>query len=193
MRAVDVMSRPVVSVSPVTPVRSALVLLVERGFGALPVVTGEGEVVGVVSESELLRLGLRGGYGGALVADVMVAPPVTVPLDTPVAELAEVLLAGRLRCVPVVDAGELVGVVSRSDLLRTLVQDEDMLADRVRWLLHTYAGMRPRWSVEVVAGVVFVTGPFADEAERRLVVALARTVPGVDQVELRPTRAATPA
>ena len=61
-----------------------------------------------------------------------------------------------------------------------------MIADRVRRVLRSYAGMRLRWDVEVVDGVLWVSGVFADEAERRLVIALARTVPGVRGVELRP-------
>src|SRR5215470_5363350 len=69
MIASDVMSRPVVSVSPSMPVRSAMVLLVENAFGALPVV-GEGErLLGVVSEGDLLRSRTKGSDVGVTVAD----------------------------------------------------------------------------------------------------------------------------
>lgn len=187
MIAADVMTRPVVSVTPMMPVRSAMVLLVEHAFGALPVVGEDERLIGVVSEGDLLRAGMRGASIGATVSDVMASPVISVPMSTTLAELAEILLDGRLRCVPVVDDGVLVGVVSRSDLLRILVHDDDILADHVRRLVHAYGGPRPKWVVDVVDGVVWITGPFADEAERRVLLALAHTVPGVTRVELRPT------
>lgn len=190
MIAADVMSRPVVTVSPAMPVRSAMVLLVENQFGALPVVSEDDRLLGVVSEGDLLRAGMRGADVGATVADVMTSPVVTVSMEATLAELATILLDGQLRCVPVVKDAVLVGVVSRSDVLRTLVHDDDMLADRVRRLVHAYAGPRSRWLVDVVDGVVWITGPFADEAERRVVLALAHTVPGAERVELRQTPAA---
>lgn len=189
MIAAEVMSRPVVSVRPTMPVRQAMVMLVEHRFGALPVVNEEERLLGMVSESDVLRSGMTGASIGTTVAEVMAAPLATVPMSATVTELAEILLDRRLRCVPVIDNNILVGVVSRSDLLRTLLQDDDVLADRIRRLLNAYAGRRPRWSVEVDGGRAWISGPFADEAERRVVIALAHTVPGIGEVDLRPTLA----
>ena len=184
-KAVDVMSRPVVSVTPDMPARAALVLLLEHGFAALPVVVDE-RVAGVVSESDLLAAGMNGYDVGATVGDVMAMPAVTMPMTATTTELASTMLAGGLRSLPIVDdEGRLVGMVGRIDLLRELVHDDDLVADRVRRVLHSYAGQRSRWDVEMVDGVIWVTGVFADEAERRLVIALVRTVPGVRGVELR--------
>ena len=180
------MSRPVVSVTPDMPARAALVLLLEHGFAALPVVVEE-RVAGVVSQSDLLSAGMNGYDVGAAVGDVMAMPAVTMPMTATTTELATTLLAGGLRSLPIVDdEGRLVGMVGRIDLLRDLVHDDDVVADRVRRVLHSYAGQRSRWDVGMVDGVVWVTGVFADEAQRRLVIALARTVPGVHRVELRP-------
>jgi CBS domain-containing protein len=185
-KAVDVMSRPVISVTPDMPARAALVLLLEHGFAALPVVVDE-RVVGIVSESDLLSAGMRGYDVGATVADVMATPVVTMPMTASTTELAATMLAAGLRSTPIVDdEGCLVGLVGRIDLLRELVQDDDMIANRVRRVLRSYAGLRSRWDVDVVGGVVSVSGMFADEAERRLVMALARTVSGVRSVELCP-------
>lgn len=185
MRAVDVMSRPVVSIAPDMPARAALVLLLEHGFAALPVVVDD-RVVGIVGESDLLDAGMRGSEVGATAADVMSSPAVTMPMSSSMTELAATMLAGGLRSVPIVDdEGFMVGIVGRIDLLRTLVHDDDIVADRVRRVLHSYTGLRARWDVEMVDGVVEVTGPFRDEAERRLVTALAHTVPGAERVELR--------
>lgn len=185
MKVADVMSRPVVSVTPDLPARAAMVLLLEHGYAALPVVVDD-RVMGIVSESDLLAAAISGSDVGATVADVMSTPAVTVPITATTTELATTMLTSGLRSVPVIDGdGHLMGMVGRIDLLRTLVHDDDVVADRVRRLLHSYAGSHSRWDVEMVDGVVWVTGVFADEADRRLVGALASTVPGVDRVELR--------
>lgn len=188
-RAMDVMSRPVVSVTPDLPARAALVLLLEHSFATLPVVA-DGHVVGVVGESDLLRSGMRGSDVGATVADVMATPAVTMRMHATVTELARTMLDRGLRSLPIVDDEDrLVGMTGRIDLLRTLVHDDDLIADRVRRLLHSYAGQRTRWNVDMVDGVLRVSGAFADEAERRLVTALAHTVAGVHAVELLATAA----
>jgi hypothetical protein len=144
-------------------------------------------VLGVVSESDLLRAGMLGSDVGASVGDVMTTPAVTLPVSATTTELATTMLAGGLRSVPIVDEDtRLVGMVGRIDLLRSMVHSEDVVADRVRRVLHSYAGLHARWDVAMVDGVIWVSGVFADEAERRLVTALARTVPGAGRVELRP-------
>lgn len=186
------MSRPVVAVTPDLPARAALVLLLEHRFAALPVVADE-RVLGMVSESDLLRAGMLSSDVGATVGDVMTTPAVTLSTSATTTELATTMLAGGLRSVPIVDGdARLVGMVGRIDLLRTMVHSEDMVADRVRRVLHSYAGQHARWDVAMVDGVIWVSGTFADEAERRLVGALARSVPGVGRVELRPEPAGEP-
>jgi CBS domain-containing protein len=94
------------------------------------------------------------------------------------------MLGGHFHALPVVEEGLLIGMVSRRDLLRTMVRDDDVIKSKVRGLLDDYAGSRRHWSVEVNAGAVTVRGDFADEAERSIVGALAHTVPGVSDVHL---------
>ncbi|RJQ89802.1 BON domain-containing protein, partial [Amycolatopsis panacis] len=72
------------------------------------------------------------------------------------------------------------------DLLRPLVRQDDTIAAQLRGLLRDYAGHRALWEVSVTGGIVTIRGPFADEAERRLVAALGRIVAGVVSVELCP-------
>ncbi|MEV0067967.1 BON domain-containing protein [Amycolatopsis sp. NPDC050768] len=105
-------------------------------------------------------------------------------LDIEVSDIAVGMLVARLRSVPVVDGGGLVGIVSRCDLLRRLVSHDDAIASKVRSLFSDYTGHRDLWSVSVTGGLVTVSGTFADEAEWRLVIALAKTVDGVTGVEL---------
>ncbi|WP_439381068.1 CBS domain-containing protein [Amycolatopsis lexingtonensis] len=186
MKARDIMTRPVVRVGPATPVREAIVLLTEHCVAALPVVGADDAVLGVFTEADALRSGVagRGPSPEVLVGTMMTAPAETVGLDTDVTEIARRMLGDRLRSVPVVDDGVLVGIVSRRDMLSPLVRQDDSIASHLNALLTDYSGHRERWTVSVTGGMVTVRGVFTDEAERRVVAALAKTVYGVIGVEL---------
>jgi CBS domain-containing protein len=108
----DVMTRDVIRVTPEQTVDEAARLLTFHQVSGMPVCRGE-QVVGVLSEADLI------GKRGARVEQVMSSPPVTVPETLRLEDVASQLVHGRLRRVPVVDAqGRLVGIVSRSDVLR---------------------------------------------------------------------------
>lgn len=188
MRARDVMSRPVVSVDLQTTVREAVTVLTEHGFGAVPVVDEQGHVVGIFSESDAVRATMSTvddiGRRDDPVSTTMTTPVEVVSPGTDIATVAERMLSGRLRCLPVVEQGLLIGVVARRDLLRTLVRDDDVICANVRALLDDYAGSRRHWNIEVTGGKVVISGEFADQAERAVVAALALTAPGVTGVDL---------
>ncbi|MDX3189729.1 CBS domain-containing protein [Streptomyces sp. MN03-5084-2B] len=185
MKARDIMTRPVVRVGPATPVREAIVLLTEHCVAALPVVGEDDAVLGVFTEADALRSGLTGAEPDVLVATKMTTPAETVRLDTDIAEIARRMLGDRRRSIPVVDdEGVLVGIVSRRDLLSPLVRQDDSTASHLNALLTDYCGHRDRWAVSVTGGMVTIRGTFTDEAERRVVTALAKTVYGVVGVEL---------
>lgn len=181
MRARDIMSRPVLSVDTRATVRDAVTILTEHGFAAVPVVDEADRVVGIFSESDGLRADHR---VGDVVTTAMSAPVEVTSPDADVATIAERMLAQRLRSLPVVEEGLLVGIVSRRDLLRTMIRADDVVKANVRALLDQYAGSRRHWAVTVSDGSVTVCGDFADDAERSLVTALTRTVAGVSTVVL---------
>ncbi|MEV6325304.1 CBS domain-containing protein [Nocardia sp. NPDC051787] len=182
MYARDVLSRPVVTVRPQTPLREATALLTAHGFAALPVVDEQGRVVGMLSESD--ALGVGPSLATATVEAVMSVPVEVITPGTDTAAIAARMLAGHLRSMPVVEAGLLVGIVSRRDLLRALSSDDATLEAKIRVLLDEYAGSRRQWSIEVVDGAVTIRGIFADPAEQRVIAALANTVDGVHNVEV---------
>src|SRR5262245_6511889 len=119
--------------------------------------------------------------------DIMSRPVVSVDTRSTVREAVTALTEHGFAAVPVVEEGLLVGMVARRDLLRTMVRTDDVVAANVRGLLDRYAGSRRHWEVEVVDGRVAVQGDFADEAEKAVVAALARTVSGVLAVALTAT------
>ncbi len=128
--AYQVMSRRVLTLAPETPVDGAWRVLAAGGVGQAPVVTAGGHIVGLVSRAHLLHV-LNEDHGhlteirAVAVADVMQTPVVTVAPIADVRRVAAALLTYDLPALPVVDhdSGTLVGIVSRSDVLRCVTAD----------------------------------------------------------------------
>lgn len=108
----EIMTAGVISVTAGETVEHVAALLFNRGITGVPVVDGDGTVVGMVTELDVIsKVGQR-------VADIMSTDIVTVTEDTSAEHLAELLGTMRVRRVPVVQDGRLVGIVSRSDLVQ---------------------------------------------------------------------------
>ena len=198
MRARDIMSRPVYTVRPDTSIEHAAALLSDHGFVAAPVVDEDGSLVGIISEADLLRHRVPSdptahlwrehaadhGPRPHVVADVMTEAVITAYPDTDVADIAHDMLEHSVRSVPVVERDEVVGMVSRQDILRTVIRTDDVLAAEVQHRLDQYATGKRRWTAVASDSVVRVSGTFDDEVERQVITALARTVPGVTDVRV---------
>ncbi len=150
MNAKDVMTTEVVSVSPDTPTGKIARLLLEKGISAVPVVDADGAPIGMVSEGDLIGRNdrdrearrdwwlamlaegedLNPDFLGQLRAqertarDVMVTPIVSVDEEREIREVARLLAAHRIKRVPVVRDGRIVGIVSRADLLRAFAESQ---------------------------------------------------------------------
>jgi CBS domain-containing protein len=138
----DVMSSEVVVVSPKASIIEAAKLMLENRISGLPVIDEQGHLVGVVSEGDLLRrveIGTQIDDGssfltsevarhflksyGRFVEDVMTTKVASVLANTPLVEIARLMELMRLKRVPVIEHGKLIGIVSRADLLRALVHE----------------------------------------------------------------------
>lgn len=204
MRVRDVMTRDVVTVSLDTPVSNAINLLAGHGIAALPVIADD-HLVGMISEADVLRhqvprdgnadellsdvgdmtyadIEVQTKASAEVVADVMTTPVVTVPESADTADVAGLMLDYEVRSVPVVERDRVTGIVSRRDLIRTLVKDNRQMAEEIRRRLRDYSGDPDRWRVEVGGEAATITGEFDDANERRVVELLARTVQGVQTV-----------
>jgi len=174
MRARDLMTSPVHTVRDVDAVSDLAALLAQHGIAAAPVLDAEGTLVGLAGPPPDGLLGK--------VSEVM-RPPLSVTPDTDVAEVARVLLDERIPSVPVLDGGCLVGVVSRRDVLSSLVPGDGLIRREVQRRLDAYTGAEPRWVAQVAGGVVYLSGEPFDDTEETIVTVLARTVTGVRRVE----------
>lgn len=133
----DLMTDRVFSVTPTDALDDVLDVMLEHGVRHVPVVDEDGTVVGVVSHRDLLGetapratqdeegnlVNLVQSLSGRTVAQVMSAPEI-VARDTPLAEAAAVLMENRFGCVPVVDNGHLVGILTESDFVRQAIDNE---------------------------------------------------------------------
>ena len=146
MRALDVMTTDVITVNPETTVQEVAKLLAEKGISGAPVVDRSGQLVGIVSEGDLLHRAEIGTARrhrerrrswwldhfaseaareyvkshGRTVRDIMTPNVVTVSEDTDLAEIAALLEARRIKRVPVLRDGRIVGIISRANLVRAL-------------------------------------------------------------------------
>src|SRR5688500_1685368 len=119
MKASDVMSSPVITVRPDTTVRALAALLSERRISGVPVLEGE-QLVGIVSEADLLRRRGAGQPPARRARDIMTREVETVAPGTLVADIAALLEGRGIRRVPVLQQGQVVGIVSRSNLVQAL-------------------------------------------------------------------------
>ena len=194
MRASDVMSRPVWTVMEKDPLEQAAALLSSHDITAAPVVDAVGDLVGIISEGDLLRartvhdshgtrLVGREGATATIVADVMTREVISVAWDADVSAVAAAMLDHNVHSVPIVDdLAELTGIVCRHDLLRAYVRTDDLIQLDAQHRLDQYAGGERTWAITVHSGVAEISGRYVDDVERRVVDTLARTVPGVTRV-----------
>ncbi len=216
MNAADVMTRHVISVAPDASIETAVKLMLDRGISGLLVVDAAGQLAGVVTEGDLLRrselgtgrqrswwLRLLVSPGrqaedfthahGRKVSDVMTTHVVSVDADAPLTDIVELMERHRIKRVPVVQQGKVVGVCSRADLLRALAvtarrapaapRDDRAIRNALLDALE-----KESWTplatlnVTVADGVVDLWGTISDEQERRAITVIAENTPGVKRV-----------
>ena len=216
MNVADVMTRHVISVAPDATVETAARQMLERGISGLMVVDAKGELAGVVTEGDLLRRDELGTVRhrpwwlrmllspgrqaadftrahGRRVKDVMTQDVITVSADAPLEDVVEAMERHRIKRVPVTENNRVIGVVSRSDLMRALVVAERhdrpvATDDRSIRAAILDALDKQSWTplttlnVTVADRVVDLWGTITNDEERRAICVLAENTPGVQQV-----------
>ena len=216
MLARDVMVAPVITVGVNATVREVARTLLDKRISAMPVVDGKGKLVGIVTESDLMRraeAGTERRYSWWLeafqgeralaadyekshavkISDIMTREVVTAAPEMPLHDIAELLETRRIKRAPIVNRnGELVGIVSRANLLQAVATARPRLemhlpdaAIRQKLLDHLTQQNWPRacnLNVTVSNGVVDLWGLIDSEDERKALRVAAENVPGVAQV-----------
>jgi CBS domain-containing protein len=193
MLAHEVMTSPVVSIGPEASVRDAVRLLDRHDITALPVIDDRDRLVGIVSEADVLlgevspdpRAHVRPVHdlteAAGTVADVMTRAVMTVHKGADVADIAQLMLDTGVKSVPVTHGYQVVGIVSRRDLIHALARADDRIQAEIQDLF-TEAGLAG-WSVWVDDSDVQLAG-HGSERDTRIATILAHTVPGVGDVHL---------
>ncbi|RWL84396.1 MAG: CBS domain-containing protein [Mesorhizobium sp.] len=217
MQARDIMTKPVVTIATSASVAEAADLMLTRNIRCLPVVGDDGSLAGIISEGDFLRRGELGtrrarprwleflvGPGkladeyvrssGRRVAEVMTAGVISAAPGASLADVVELMATHDIKNVPIVDADKIVGIVSRSDLmrilLRTLPKSGSATVDDEVIRRNILAELRGQsWSVggdligvTVDKGDVELSGAIFDERQRKAAVVAAENVAGVKKV-----------
>ncbi len=216
MKALEIMTANPVTVAPDTPVLSAIRLMLQRKFSGLPVIDENGRLAGIVTEGDLLRRVETGtqrrrsrliefflGPGrlaeefahshGRKVGEVMTGAVHTVDEDAPLQEIVKMMEQHRIKRLPVLRQGKLVGIVSRSNLLRALAsiagETPPTSADDSKIRAELMAELRRQpWTpanlIDVVVrnGVVHLWGTIFDERQRKGIRVAAENTLGVKSV-----------
>ena len=127
-RARDVMNSDVVVLAEKVTVEEAIRSLLKHHVSGAPIVDGQGHLVGIVSEFQLLEAIYRPEVKQEQVCGLMTKDVITVTEGTALSEVTNLLLLHRIRRVPVVRKGKVVGIISRRDLLQHTVESEDVQA-----------------------------------------------------------------
>ena len=207
MKICDVMTTPVISVTPDTPFKKLVERLVEFDVSGLPVLDESAQLVGIVTEADVVS---KEAYGtrrsralalladvlaarehhwvtkaaGSVAADVMTANVIVCGPDEDVRIVARRMLERGVKRMPVVHAGKLVGMVSRQDILGMFARPDDAIAAEVGRVLVTHPNRPDDCHVHcsVEGGIVTLTGDVRYARDAPIVVSLVRDVEGVIDV-----------
>jgi CBS domain-containing protein len=205
MKVEELMTRDVISVAPETTLKDVAALLVEHGISGVPVVDRDREVLGVVSEADILikEAGPEPRHGGLIgwlldggsadgeklaartAGAAMTAPPVTVGSLATAAKAARLMTEHGIKRLPVVGEKDvLVGIVTRSDLVRAFARPDEEIAREIREdvVRHTLWLEGPAPNVRVKRGEVTLSGELERRSDAELLPRFVARIPGVVSV-----------
>jgi len=215
MRAHQIMTRPVITVAPDTAMIEAANTMLQRHVSGLPVVDAAGKLVGIISEGDFIRrseigtqrkrgrwLKLILGPGkaatdfvhehGCKVAGRMTPQPLTITEDTALEEIVQMMEKNNVKRLPVMRGSEIVGIVSRANLLQAVASlarqipdptaDDDHVRNRVIDALAKNDWCPFGLSVMVRDGIVHLSGVITEERSRQAAIVAAENITGVKKV-----------
>jgi CBS domain-containing protein len=215
MHAHQIMTRPVITVTPDTAIVDAANTMLQRHISGLPVVDGAGKLVGIVSEGDFIRrseIGTQRKRGrwlkfllgpgkaatdfvrehGVKIGEIMTPQPLTITEDTTLEEIVLIMENNKVKRLPVLREGRIVGIVSRSNLLQAVASlarqipdptaDDDHIRNRIIDALEKSDWCPFGLSVVVRDGIVHLSGVITEERSRQASIVAAENVAGVKRV-----------
>lgn len=208
MKVSDVMTEKVFTVAPDTPLKTVATRMLEYGVSGMPVVDGD-RVLGVISETDILfkertapdRKGLvdwlvhyaedppLAKLEARTAGQAMTTPAVTIASGRSVADAAALMLELRIDRLPVVDSGQLVGIVTRTNLVRAFTRGDDEIERDIRedGILRRFWLSTATVNITVDDGIVALAGRVASKELADSIVEFAEQTPGVVSVESKLT------
>lgn len=205
MRVKDLMTKDVVTIGPEASLKEVASILAERGISGLPIADEQGQVLGVVSEADILfkergfedrRQGFLGWLlSGGLEAEAklaartareaMTSPAITVEAGKQVYEAAQKMTEHGVNRLPVLEDAKLVGIVTRADLVRAFTRTDAELMQEIRneVILHTLWISPERVDVKIAKGEVTLSGRLETKTDAELLPRFVERVPGVVSVD----------
>jgi len=205
----DVMTRPVRTVGPDTPLKDVARLLIESGISGVPVVDASGAVLGIVSEADFLmkeqgaaavhhrRMAMFLGetaetrarlekVAARTAGEAMTAPAQVITPSRPLHEAAALMTKRRINRLPVIESDRLVGIVTRADLVRAYLRTDEELERTIRddVLLHILWLDPAGFNVSVHNGEAIVSGSVERRSTAEIVEETLKLVPGVVHAEV---------
>lgn len=206
MRVLDLMTIDVITVSPETTLKEAARLMVRARISGLPVVDGDGILVGIVTEADFLAREADNMHSGRLlaavfdegapspaaatVADAMTSDPVVIYPEANIAEAARLMSDHRIKRIPVVDADRrVVGIMSRADVVNAFTRPDEVIEEEIRLDLigRVFGVADDVIDVAVDDGVVTLSGKLPEDADEALLTELVRRLEGVVAVQYKPS------
>jgi len=215
MRAHQIMTRPAITIPPDAPITEAAAIMLQHHISGLPVVDATGKLVGIVSEGDFIRrseIGTKRRRGrflrfilgpgqaaadfvlehGCKVSEVMTTEPITIAEDTSLEAVVALMEKNRLKRLPVVRDGRVVGIVSRANLMQAVASlarqvpdptaDDDHIRNRIIDALGKNDWCPQGLNVIVRGGVVDLAGIITDERARTAAIVCAENIAGVKTV-----------
>jgi CBS domain-containing protein len=215
MRAHQIMTRPVITVTPETTVVEAANTMLQRHVSGLPVIDPDGKLVGIISEGDFIRrseIGTQRKRGrflrfilgpgqaatdfvqehGRKVAEIMTTTPLTITEDTELEKIVQLMEKNNVKRLPVIRGDQIVGIVSRANLLQAVASlarqipdptaDDDHIRNRVIDALAKNDWCPFGLSVIVRDGIVQLSGVITEERSRQAAIVAAENVAGVNKV-----------
>jgi CBS domain-containing protein len=206
MKIGELMTTDPVAVGPETPLKDVAAILLEHRISGVPVIGERLEVLGVVSEADIIAKAAGPDTDGPRIiswllgdrhvdvqkltartaAEAMGSPAITVGVADTVAEAARLMTEHGIKRLPVVEDDTLIGIVTRTDLVRAFTRSDEEIVQELRELLvETLWLHEPDLDVRVQRGEVLLNGKMQRRSDAELLARLAQRVPGV--VDVRST------